>query len=129
VYFLFKTIKSNSKRLKVIVPVTIFADLRCGTRRDRFSERVVLGHLSFWDPTKVGPIWSLVLKRESMPLLCVVSPKIYTFCGADFGSTIAFDLQQKLKPFLTFFSKTMAVRSSLGIYSSLCSSGLFLQFP
>jgi len=37
-------------------------------------------------------------KRESMPLLCVVLPQKPIFCCADFGSTIALDFQQKLKP-------------------------------
>jgi len=32
-----------------------------------------------------------------MPLLCVGSPQRSIFCGADFGSTTASDLQQKLK--------------------------------
>ena len=32
-----------------------------------------------------------------MPLLCVGSPQRSIFCGADFGSTTALDLQQKLK--------------------------------
>jgi len=33
-------------------------------------------------------------------LLCVVPFQKSIFCGGDFGSTIALDLQQKLKPFL-----------------------------
>jgi len=41
------------------------------------------------------------------------------FCGADFGSTTALDLQQKLKPFLHSFLEQMAMRSFLGIYGSL----------
>jgi len=39
-------------------------------------------------------------------------------CGADFRSTIALDLQQKLKPFLHYSQEKMAVRPLLGIYSS-----------
>jgi len=42
--------------------------------------------------------------------------KSISFC-ADFGSTIALDLQQKLKPFL-HSKEQMALRSFLGIYSS-----------
>ena len=44
------------------------------------------------------------------------------FCCADFGSSIALDLQQKLKPFLHSSKEQMALRSFLGIYSS------FVQF-
>ena len=54
-------------------------------------------------------------KRESMILLCVVPPFV---CGADFGSTIALNLQQRLKPFLHSSKKQMALGSFLGIYSS-----------
>ena len=35
-----------------------------------------------------------------MTLLCVIPPQKCIFCDAEFGSTIALDLQQKLKPFL-----------------------------
>jgi len=52
-----------------------------------------------------------------MSHLCVV-PLKSLFCGADFGSTIAFVLQQKLKPFLHFSQEQMAMRSFPGIYSS-----------
>ena len=44
-----------------------------------------------------------------MPLLCVVPPQKFIFCGADFGSTIALDLQQKLKPFLHSSLEQMAI--------------------
>jgi len=43
-----------------------------------------------------------------MSLLCVV-PLKSLFCGADFGSTIALDLQQQLKPFLHFSQEQMAI--------------------
>jgi len=32
------------------------------TSRDGFRERGAEGHLSFWVPRQVWPIWSLVLK-------------------------------------------------------------------
>jgi len=35
-----------------------------------------------------------------MPLLRVLLPQNFIICGADFGSTIALNLQQKLKPLL-----------------------------
>jgi len=35
-----------------------------------------------------------------MPLLRVLSSQNFIFCGTDFGSTIALNLQQKLKPLL-----------------------------
>jgi len=55
-----------------------------------------------------------------MPILCVVSTQKSIFYGADFGSTIALDLdlQQKLKLFLHSFLEQMAMRPLLGIYSS-----------
>jgi len=39
------------------------------------------------------------------------------FCCADFGSTVALDLQQKLKPFIHSSEKQMALRPFLGVYS------------
>jgi len=46
----------------------------------------------------------------------------FIFCGADFGSTIALNLQQKLKPLLHSAQEHIAMRSFLGIYS------FFLQY-
>jgi len=46
-----------------------------------------------------------------MPVLCVGLPQKSLFCGADFGSTFALDLQQKLKPFLHSSQEPMAIRS------------------
>jgi len=56
-------------------------------------------------------------KRENVPLLCVVPPQKSIFCGSDFGSTIALDLKQKLKPLL-HSKKQMALQSFHGIYGS-----------
>jgi len=84
--------------------------------RDAFRERGALGRLSFWGPMQVLSVWLFVWKRESMPVLCVVPPQQSIFCGADFGSTIAVDLQQKLKTFLHSYEQ-IAIRSFLGIYS------------
>jgi len=53
-----------------------------------------------------------------MPPLHVVPPQNFIFCGADFSSMIALDLQQKLKPFRHSSQQQMAMRSYLGIYSS-----------
>jgi len=53
-----------------------------------------------------------------MPLLWVVPAQNSIFCGSDFGSTIALDLQQKLKTFLRSSQKQITMRSFLGIYSS-----------
>jgi len=49
------------------------------------------------------------LKSVEVPLLRVVPPQKSTFCGADFGSTIALDLQHKLKPFLHSSQQQMAM--------------------
>jgi len=46
--------------------------------------------------------------------MCRAPPHLF---GADFGSTIGLDLQQKLKPFLHSLEQ-MAMRSFLGIYGS-----------
>jgi len=53
-----------------------------------------------------------------MPLLCVVPFQKFIFCDGDFGSTIALDLQQKLKPFLHSSQDRTAMRFFLGIYNS-----------
>jgi len=50
--------------------------------------------------------------------MCGAPSKIYLF-GADFGSTVALDLQQNLKPFLHSSQDQIAMRSFLEIYSSL----------
>jgi len=86
--------------------------------RDGFRERGVLGHLSFWGPRKVWSIWPFVWKAwKCAPLMCTSPSKIYLLrCQLD--STIALDLQQKLKRFLNSSSEQMAMRSFIGIYSS-----------
>jgi len=46
--------------------------------RDGFRERGAVGHLSFWGPTQVWPIWSLVLKAwKYLPLTCNSLSKFY----------------------------------------------------
>jgi len=87
------------------------------TARDGFREREALGHLIvFGAPRRCDRFDRLSEKRESMPLLCAVPPPKSIFCCADFGSKIALDLQQKLKPFL-HSKEQMALRPFLGIYS------------
>jgi len=56
---------------------------------------------------------------ESIPLLCVAPPQKYILFCADFASTIALDLQQKLKSFLHSSKKQTALQSFIGIYSSI----------
>jgi len=52
------------------------------------------------------------------------------FCCANFGSTFALDVQQKLKPFLHSTKEQMALLSFLGILALSCSSEvLFVTFP
>ena len=77
-----------------------------------------LGHRSFGGPKQVWPVSPLSEKRESMPLLCVVPPQKSSFCCAGFGSAIAFDVQQKVQPFLLSSKEQMALRSFLAIDSS-----------
>jgi len=97
--------------------------------RDWFRERGALGHLSFCGPTQVWPIWLLVWKAlKYAPLVCSALSK-YIFCCADFGSTIALDLEKKLKPFLHSSKGQMALGYFLGIYSAFGSSEvLFVKF-
>jgi len=73
-------------------------------------------------PSRCDLFGRLSEKSESMPLLCVVPPQNYIFCCADFGSTFALNVQQKLKPFLHSFKAQMTLRSFLRIYGS------FVQF-
>jgi len=56
-----------------------------------------------------------------MPPLCVVPTQKYIFCGADFGSTIALDLdlQTKVKLFrYSSLEQEKNLEHFLGIYSS-----------
>jgi len=39
-----------------------FTNFQVSTRREGFRERRTLGHLSFWGPTRVWPIWPFVRK-------------------------------------------------------------------
>jgi len=57
-----------------------------------------------------------------MPLLLVLPLKNFIFCGADFGSAIALNLQYKSKPLLHSSQQQMTMRSFLGIYSFSCST-------
>jgi len=68
-------------------------------------------------PSRCDLFGRLFENRESMPRLCVVSPKKSIFCCTDIGFTCALDIQQKLKPFLHSSKEQMALRSFLGIYS------------
>jgi len=52
-----------------------------------------------------------------MPLFHVLPSQNFVFCGADFGSTIALNLQQKLECLLYSSQQQMSMRSFLGIYS------------
>jgi len=65
-------------------------------------------------------------------ILRVVLSQNFIFCGADFGSTIALNLQQKLKAFPTFFSTNKKWQCGLFLefIALLCSSEiLFVKFP
>jgi len=95
--------------------------------RDAVKERGARGHLSFSAPRRCDLLGSLSEKRESMPILCVVAPQKYIFFGADFGSTIALDLQQKLKHFL-HKNKQQCDLSSEFIALSCSSEVLFVKF-
>jgi len=53
-----------------------------------------------------------------MPHLWVMPPQKSIFCGSDFGSNFALDLQQILKPFLHSSKEQLALQSFLGIYSA-----------
>ena len=51
-----------------------------------------------------------MLKARKYALLYVVHPQTSIICGADFGSTIASDLQQKLMPVLHFSQEQRTTR-------------------
>jgi len=53
-----------------------------------------------------------------MSLMCVVLPQKCIFCGTNFVSTIALDLQHKLKTCLHSSHKQIAMRAFHGFYSS-----------
>jgi len=89
--------------------------------RDGFRECGALGNLSFGAPSRCDLFGRLFEKREHMPLLCVVPPQKCIFCCADFGSTFALNVQQKLKPFLHSSQEQSALRPFFGIYSSFMS--------
>jgi len=113
---------------------SILQDIQCWScpssplARDRFRERGALGHLGIWSSTQVWPIWPFVWKTwKYAPLVCS-APSNSVFCGADSGSTIALDLQQKLKPIRLnnkwhwdLFLEFIALSSS--------SEVLFVKFP
>jgi len=70
---------------------------------DGFRERGALGHLSFWGPTQVWPIWPFVWKAwKYAPLMCSASSKFYLllcrlwFCNCRRSST-------EIKAFPAFF--------------------------
>jgi len=49
-----------------------------GVCRDGFRQRGALGHLSFWSPAQVWPIWPFVWKAwMCAPRMCGASSKIY----------------------------------------------------
>ena len=73
--------------------------------RDGFRECGALGNLSFGAPSRCDLFGRLFEKREHMPLLCVVPPQKCIFCCADFGSTFALNVQQKLKPWVGFLGR------------------------
>jgi len=52
-----------------------------------------------------------------MPLFHVLPPQNFIFCGADFGSTIALNLQQKLERLLHSSQQQKSMRAFLGINS------------
>ena len=83
--------------------------------------------LVFGAPRKCDLFGRLSEKRESMPLLCVVSAQKSIFCCADFGSTITLDLQQKLKPFLYSSKEQMLFLEFIAL--SCSSEVLFVKLP
>ena len=111
-YFIFLfTIKDNSVRLLVRTRA-------CTDLQGRIYGSQGPSHLNFCGPTQVWPIWPFVWKAwKYAPLVCSAHSKSI-FCGADFVSTIALDLQHKLKPFLHSSIEQMTLGSFLGIYSS-----------
>jgi len=72
--------------------------------RDGFRKRGALGHLSFWGPTQVWPIWPFVQKAWKYARLCVVPLQKYIFWLWFYdGLRSSTDIN---KPFPTFLSRT-----------------------
>ena len=67
--------------------------------RDGFRKRGALGHRSFGAHAGMTYL-AVCLNSVKVCPSGVVSPQKAILCAADFGSTIALDLQQKLKTFL-----------------------------
>jgi len=98
--------------------------------REGFRKRGALGFLFFGVPSWHDLFGRLSEKRESMPFVCVVPPQKSIFCCADYGSTIAVDLQQTLKPFLHSSKKQRHCDLFLEFIALSCSSEvLFGKFP
>jgi len=111
--------------------------------RDGFRERGALGHLSFWGPMLVWPIWSLVLKTwKYAPLPCITLSKFYLlWCRHWFHdclkSSTEIELllhssqqQMSMRIFLEFVVFSCKYRSSL-LWISVISSlyaGLFFGY-
>jgi len=62
--------------------------------------------LAFGAPRRCDLFGRLSENTWKYPLLWVAPPQQSIFCGSDFGSGIALNLQQKNKDFPTSFSKT-----------------------
>jgi len=119
---------NQAKSAKHTVDSHVFFQTR--THRDGFREREALGHLSFGAPSRCDLFGRLSEKRERMHLLCVAPPQKSIFCCANFGSTNALNVQQKLKLFLHSPQEQTALRYFLGIVALLCNSEvLFVKFP
>jgi len=76
--------------------------------------------LVFGVPRRCDLFGHLSVKRESTPLL-YVGPQRSIFCGADFGSTTALDLQRKWKTVYGkkyFLSKESDTLRSYRVYIS-----------
>ena len=62
--------------------------------------------------------------------MCIGPPQRSIFCGAEFGSKTALDLQQKLKPFLHSSLKQWQCDFFLEFLALSCiSEVLFVKFP
>jgi len=74
---------------------------KCHTTRDGFRERGALGHLSFWGPTQVWPIWPFVWKAWNYaPLVCSALWKSLLWCRLWFHNCLRSSTE--IKAFPTF---------------------------
>jgi len=74
------SIMQSFRKLSTLVPSILVPFARYG-----FRESGSIGHLGFWGPTQVWPIWPFVWKAWKHAHFVCSTPSKSTFCGSDFA--------------------------------------------